>query len=178
CEKIPFMAIENEGSTKRINGMYHYVLRLYDHLINGQKVLVTLIDIQVCFDILVSDGETPDEYEEKSYLRIYTNGTGEKKKAIQAIQENNFVTASDDLYSFYRKTNPLCPYEFFVFIKDFCPLKDFTTIKTYASQMEEFAEVLEQKNKAFMIGMTLHWKDDPKPLKQICFVDVETAPDS
>src|SRR5581483_11852127 len=27
------------------------------------------------------------------------------------------------------------------------------------------------------IGMTLHWKDDPKPLKQICLVDVETEPD-
>ncbi|RIB09522.1 hypothetical protein C2G38_2267674 [Gigaspora rosea] len=29
----------------------------------------------------------------------------------------------------------------------------------------------------FMICMTLHWKDDPKPLKQICLVDVETEPD-
>ncbi|CAB4476463.1 unnamed protein product [Rhizophagus irregularis] len=28
-----------------------------------------------------------------------------------------------------------------------------------------------------MIGMTVHWKDDPNPLKQICLVDVETAPD-
>ena len=27
-----------------------------------------------------------------------------------------------------------------------------------------------------MICMTLHWKDDPKPLKQICLVDLETAP--
>jgi len=25
--------------------------------------------------------------------------------------------------------------------------------------------------------MTLHWKDDPKPLKQICLVDVESALD-
>ncbi|CAI2195887.1 8411_t:CDS:1, partial [Funneliformis geosporum] len=25
--------------------------------------------------------------------------------------------------------------------------------------------------------MTLHWKDDPKPLEQICLVDVETALD-
>ncbi|POG82469.1 hypothetical protein GLOIN_2v1469774 [Rhizophagus irregularis DAOM 181602=DAOM 197198] len=25
--------------------------------------------------------------------------------------------------------------------------------------------------------MTLHWKDDPKPLKQICLVDIETEPD-
>jgi DNA polymerase elongation subunit (family B) len=25
--------------------------------------------------------------------------------------------------------------------------------------------------------MSVHWKDDPNPLKQICLVDVETAPD-
>ena len=25
--------------------------------------------------------------------------------------------------------------------------------------------------------MTLYWKDDPRPLKQICLVDVKTAPD-
>ncbi|CAI2188540.1 19119_t:CDS:2 [Funneliformis geosporum] len=43
--------------------------------------------------------------------------------------------------------------------------------------MGEFAEVLEQKNKVFMIGMTLHWKDDLKQLKQICLIDVKTAPD-
>ncbi|CAI2201956.1 18368_t:CDS:1, partial [Funneliformis geosporum] len=64
-QDIPFMTIENEGSTERINGTYRYVLRLYGHLINGQKALVTLIDIQVFFDILVPDGETPDECEEK-----------------------------------------------------------------------------------------------------------------
>jgi hypothetical protein len=29
----------------------------------------------------------------------------------------------------------------------------------------------------FMVCMTAHWKDDPSPLKQICIVDVETAPD-
>jgi DNA polymerase elongation subunit (family B) len=29
----------------------------------------------------------------------------------------------------------------------------------------------------FMICMTAHWKDDARPLRQICIVDVETAPD-
>ncbi|CAI2197721.1 6420_t:CDS:1, partial [Funneliformis geosporum] len=65
CEKIPFMAIENEGSTERINRTYRYLLHLYGRLINGQKALVTLIDIQVFFDILIPDGEIPDECEEK-----------------------------------------------------------------------------------------------------------------
>ncbi len=182
-QDIPFMAIENEGSTEKINGIYCYVLRLYGHLINGQKALVTLKGIRVLFDILVPDGESPDECEtkirdilsgsvktfsvehtkafpfrgyhtgKKSYLRIYTNSTSSRKTAIKAVQNNNFETASDDLYSFYRKvaqengiqlsgwstikkyiykkskrTSLLCPYEFFVSIKDFCPLEDFTTI--------------------------------------------------
>ena len=59
------MAIDSEGSTEKIKGIYHYVLRLYGHLINGQNALVTLIGIQVFFDILVPDRETPDECEEK-----------------------------------------------------------------------------------------------------------------
>ncbi|CAI2165124.1 14543_t:CDS:1, partial [Funneliformis geosporum] len=59
------MTIKNEGSTKRINRTYCYILHLYNHLINGQKTLVTLINIQVFFDVLVLDGETSDECEEK-----------------------------------------------------------------------------------------------------------------
>ncbi len=131
CQKIPFMTIDSEGSSEKIKGMYRYVLRLYGRLINGQMALVTLIGIQVFFDILIPDGETSDECEEKvreilsgivksfkmehikafpfrgyyrekkPYLRIYTNGTGERKKAIEAVQDNNFEIASDDLYSFH-----------------------------------------------------------------------------
>ncbi|CAG8776045.1 1973_t:CDS:2, partial [Rhizophagus irregularis] len=81
---------------------------------------------------------------------------------------------------------------------DYCPLEDFTTIsdrfpisallrdrtlvlawdiETQSQELGEFAEVLNLKQNVFMICMTLHWKDDPKPLKQICLVDVETEPD-
>ncbi|CAI2198913.1 3652_t:CDS:2, partial [Funneliformis geosporum] len=91
---ISFMAIENERSTERINRTYHYVLRLYGCLINSQKALVTLIDIQVFFDIFVPDGEIPNKCKEKQ-------GKG---------------------------TSPLCLHEFYVSIKDFCPLEDLITI--------------------------------------------------
>ncbi|GBC36227.2 DNA polymerase family B-domain-containing protein [Rhizophagus irregularis DAOM 181602=DAOM 197198] len=50
-------------------------------------------------------------------------------------------------------------------------------IETQSQELGEFAEVLNLKQNVFMICMTLHWKDDPKPLKQICLVDVETEPD-
>ena len=46
------MAIHNEGSSEKINGKFSYVLRLYGSLINGQKAVVTLMGIQVYFDIL------------------------------------------------------------------------------------------------------------------------------
>ncbi|RIB01081.1 hypothetical protein C2G38_2231949 [Gigaspora rosea] len=183
CQEIPFMAIDHEGSSEKINGKYHYVLRLFGTLINGQKAVVTLLGIQVFFDVLVSDGESPDECEikirdilsgsvktflvehikafpfhgyhteKKSYLRIYTNSTGSRKTAIKAIQDNNFETASDDLYLFHHKvargngiqlsgwstinkyiykkgkrTSPLYLHKFYVFIKAFCPLEDLTTI--------------------------------------------------
>ncbi|CAI2194085.1 9950_t:CDS:2, partial [Funneliformis geosporum] len=117
-QEIPFMAIENEGSTERINGTYHYILRLYGHLINGQKVLVTLMDIQVFFDILVPDRETPDKCKEKDHTLVLT-----------------------------------------------------WDIETQSQELGEFAKVLDLNHNVFMISMILHWKDDSKPLKQICFVD-------
>jgi hypothetical protein len=133
-QEIPFMAIDNEGSSEKINGKYCYVLRLYGSLINGQKAVVTLLGIRVFFDVLVPDGESPDDCktkirgilsgskvetlkiehikafpfhgyhtEKKTYLRIYTSGTGKRKTAMKAVQDNNYETASDDLYSFHRK---------------------------------------------------------------------------
>ncbi|CAB5210814.1 unnamed protein product [Rhizophagus irregularis] len=159
--------------------------------------------------------------EKKTYLRIYMSGTGKRKTAIKAVQDNNYETASDDLYSFHRKVarengiqlsgwsmlgnymykkriDPLCLHTFYLSKKYFQPVKDLTTItdrfpisalrrdrtvvltwdiETQSQELGEFAEVLNLKQNVFMICMTLHWKDDPKPLKQICLVDIETEPD-
>ncbi|CAI2200323.1 4499_t:CDS:2, partial [Funneliformis geosporum] len=77
------------------------------HIINGQKALVTLKDIQVFFDILVSDDESPDECETK--IRDILSGSVKtfSVKHIKAfpflVQDNNFETASDDLYLFHHK---------------------------------------------------------------------------
>jgi hypothetical protein len=245
------MAVDNEGSSQKINGKYHYVLRLYGSLINGQKAVVTLLGIRVFFDIRVPDRECPDECEakvrnilsgavkslkiehikafpfrgyhtkKKPYLRIYTRGTGERKTAMKSVQDNNFETASDDMYSFHRKvarengiqlsgwsvlsnyfykkgTDPLCPHIFSISKKDFHPVENFAMIadrfpisaltrdrtlvltwdiETQSRELGEFAEVLNQDDIVFMICMTLHWKDNPKPLKRICLVDVKTVPD-
>ena len=49
-------------------------------------------------------------------------------------------------------------------------------IKTYSSlELGKFPTAQSDESNVFMIGMSVHWKDDPKPLKRICLVDVETA---
>ncbi|CAI2182760.1 4926_t:CDS:2 [Funneliformis geosporum] len=101
--------IDSKVSSQKIKGKYYYLLRLYSSLINSQKAVVTLLGICVFFDILISDEEPPDDCEvklshrKKSYLQIYTNSTEERKKAIKAIQDSNFETASDDMWSFHHK---------------------------------------------------------------------------
>ncbi|CAG8758335.1 25144_t:CDS:2, partial [Dentiscutata erythropus] len=90
------MAVDFEGSSHKIGDKYHYVLCLYGSLINGQKAVVTLTGIRVFFDILISDNEF-------LYPHIFTFGTGDRKKALQAIQDKNFKTASDDMFSFHHK---------------------------------------------------------------------------
>src|SRR2546421_4733034 len=132
-EEIPFMAVDFEGSSEKIGEKNHYILRLYGSLINGQKAVVTLTGIQIFFDIFVPDNESVDDFktkideilcntiniykiehikafpfrgyniEKRSYLRIFTLGSGDRKKALQAIQDNNFETASDDMFSFHHK---------------------------------------------------------------------------
>ena len=79
------------------------------------------------------------------------SGTGKRKTAIKAVQDNNYETASDDLYSFHRKVarengiqlsrwsmlsnyiyknriDPLCPHAFYTSKKDFWPVIDLKII--------------------------------------------------
>ncbi|GES77180.1 DNA polymerase family B-domain-containing protein [Rhizophagus clarus] len=51
-------------------------------------------------------------------------------------------------------------------------------IETYSSRrMGGAPNANFEEDIVFMICMTVHWKDDLEPLKQICLVDVETVPD-
>ncbi|GBC00545.1 hypothetical protein RclHR1_38980001, partial [Rhizophagus clarus] len=51
-------------------------------------------------------------------------------------------------------------------------------IETYSSLgLGNFPTPQSDESNVFMICMSVHWKDDPNPLKQICLVDVDTAPD-
>ncbi|CAI2200391.1 1972_t:CDS:2, partial [Funneliformis geosporum] len=52
-------------------------------------------------------------------------------------------------------------------------------IKTYSSRKTgDVPNAKYEEDVVFMICMTVHWKDDPELLKQICLVDVKIALDS
>ncbi|CAG8485971.1 1028_t:CDS:1 [Dentiscutata heterogama] len=71
-QDIPFMAIDMEESTKFTNGQAWYVLRLYSPLINSQKAVVSITGIQVFFDILVPEDESPNLF--KTKIRAILSG--------------------------------------------------------------------------------------------------------
>ncbi|PKB93646.1 hypothetical protein RhiirA5_440712 [Rhizophagus irregularis] len=97
------------------------------------------------------------------------------------------------------RASSLCAHAFYISIENFHPIEDIAILKdyflisaltrdrtlvltwdieTYNSRgMGEFPLTEYDVNCVFTICMTLHWKDEPKTLKQICLVDVESAPD-
>ncbi|RGB36016.1 hypothetical protein C1646_667298 [Rhizophagus diaphanus] len=85
------------------------------------------------------------------------------------VSVGNYNSISDDEYN-----NPLISSTL---------MKDRTLvltwdIETYSSLgLGNFPTAQSDESNVFMICMSVHWKDNPNPLKQICLVDVETAPD-
>jgi hypothetical protein len=85
------------------------------------------------------------------------------------VSVDNYNPISDDEYS-----NPLISSAL---------LRDRTLvltwdIETYSSLgLGKFPTAQSDESNVFMICMSVHWKNDPEPLKQICLVDVKTTPD-
>jgi hypothetical protein len=85
------------------------------------------------------------------------------------VSVNNYNPISEDDYN-----NPL----FFSALSRDRILILMWDIETYSSRKTgEVPNAKYKEDVVFMIGMTVHWKDDSELLKQICLVDVETAPD-
>ncbi|RGB32666.1 ribonuclease H-like domain-containing protein [Rhizophagus diaphanus] len=230
-QDIPFVSYDIEEAKEYVNKIPHYVLRIYGHLVNGQKAVVTITGIKVFFDICVPENASipkfwecikaypicGDHAEKKSYLRIIASNKDIRFTALDIIsnynskinQENRIETASDDTGTYYHKVtrdapyyakSQHCPHAFYVHIGNFQPIVDFKPlykiypssffsrdralvliwdIETYDSRgLGNFLQAENDTAQVFMICMTVHWKDDPKPLEQICLIDVEMAPDS
>ncbi|EXX60350.1 ribonuclease H-like domain-containing protein [Rhizophagus irregularis DAOM 181602=DAOM 197198] len=52
---IPFVSYDIEEAKENVNKIPHYVLRIYGHLVNGQKAVVTITSIKIFFDIRVPE---------------------------------------------------------------------------------------------------------------------------
>ncbi|RIB10075.1 hypothetical protein C2G38_2043783 [Gigaspora rosea] len=109
---------------------------------------------------------------------------------------------SDYKYNFsapYYTKSQLCLHAFYVHINNFRSVDNLESLyKTYplsliirdrtlvltwdieaydSCGLGKLPEAKDDTAQVFTICMTIHWKDDPAPLKQICLVDMETKPD-
>ncbi|RHZ43910.1 hypothetical protein Glove_804g8 [Diversispora epigaea] len=144
--------------------------------------------------------------EQKPHIRIVTTDIKQRSIALAIIlnynleitDEHKLEAVSDDLRAYYRKVAR--EYRIWALLTNYEYNNEDPTelYKTYPSSLitHDRALVLTwdiethltlgldhvpmaryKEDNIFMICMTVHWKDDPKPLKQICLVDMETAPD-
>ncbi|CAI2193150.1 17895_t:CDS:2 [Funneliformis geosporum] len=80
-----------------------------------------------------------------------------------ALSVNNYNPISDNEYN-----NSL----FFSALSRDCTLVLTWDIETYSSQkIGEVPNTKYEEDVVFMICMTVHWKNDPEPLKQICLIN-------
>ncbi|CAI2188895.1 17631_t:CDS:2, partial [Funneliformis geosporum] len=136
----------------------------------------------------------------KPYIRVTTWNHFDRYKALKIVREVGISTASDDLNPTYYYRKVACekrlPLSSWAVLSNYSykykgnlsanlPTlsRDRTLVLTwdieiYSSQKTgEVPNAKYEEDVVFMICMTVHWKNDPEPLKQICLVDVETAPD-
>ncbi|GES83546.1 ribonuclease H-like domain-containing protein [Rhizophagus clarus] len=205
-QPIHFMPTEVSDDTKYVNGVSSYILRITSSLINGQKAIVNITGIKPFFDVEVPEKMSISMFksrlvkilssilnsaskfrvktisafplqgyhtEKKPYIRVRTWNHYDRYNALKAVRAvvsvNNYNPISEDDYN-----NPLF---------SLALLWDHTLVLTwdieiYSSRKTgEVSNAKYEEDVVFMICMTVHWKDNPKPLKQICLVNVETAPD-
>ncbi|CAB4481272.1 unnamed protein product [Rhizophagus irregularis] len=120
--------------------------------------------------------------EKKAYIRIRTWNHFDQYNALKAVREvgihgtylfrlsvDNYNPISEDDYNNPLFSSALTRDRTLILTWD---------IETYSSRKTgEMPNAKYDEDRVFMICMTVHWKDDPEPLKQICLVDVETAPE-
>ncbi|GES79209.1 ribonuclease H-like domain-containing protein [Rhizophagus clarus] len=182
-QPIHFMPTEVSDD---IEGYSSYILRITGSLINGQKAVVNITGIRPFFDVEVPENHSPSSLktilacilsvtlknttkfgfedirafplqgyhtEKKAYIHVRTWNHFDRYNALKAVRGVGIHTASDDLNCqyYYRK----------VAHEERLLLSSWAVLSNY---LYEFTP-------------DVHWKDDPEPLKQICLVDVETAPE-
>ncbi|PKC54167.1 DNA/RNA polymerase, partial [Rhizophagus irregularis] len=176
---------------------YHAEKKSYLRIIAPNKdIRFTALDI-------ISNYNSKVDQENRIETASDDTGTYYRKVAREyRIPLSRWGLISDYKYNFsapYYAKSQHCPHAFYVHIGNFQPIVDFEPlykiypsslfsrdralvltwdIETYDSRgLGNFPQAENDTAQVFMICITVHWKDDPKPLEQIRLVDVETAPD-
>ncbi|RIA81375.1 hypothetical protein C1645_744568 [Glomus cerebriforme] len=178
---IHFMPTEVSDDTKYVNGVSTYILRITGSLINGQKAIVNITGIKPFFDVEVPEKMSISIFKSKLVKILSSILNSASKFRVETI-------STFPLRGYHTEKKPYIRVRTWNHYDRYNALKavravDRTLvltwdIKTYSSRKTgEVPNAKYEEDVVFMICMTVHWKDDPKPLKQICLVDVETAPD-
>ncbi|CAI2186906.1 1279_t:CDS:2, partial [Funneliformis geosporum] len=167
------MPTEVSDDTKYVNGLSIYILRITVPEKMPLPMFKTKL-VRILSNILNSTSkfgiETINAFplqgyhtEKKPYICVRTWNYYDQNNALKAIRAVGMCTASDNLNCHASQNRTL------VLTWD---------IKTYSSRKTgEVSNAKYEEDVVFIIYITVHWKDDPEPLKQICLIDVETAPD-
>ncbi|CAI2171248.1 1208_t:CDS:2, partial [Funneliformis geosporum] len=98
-----------KASSEKIGKKNHYILHLYGSLINGQKAVVTLIGLQIFFDILILDKESIDDFKDEIHCTAINDYKIENIKVFHSagiIQQGWQMTRTFDK-QFDHQTNKL-----------------------------------------------------------------------
>ncbi|RIB05266.1 hypothetical protein C2G38_2220095 [Gigaspora rosea] len=139
--------------------------------------------------------------EKKAYICIITWNHYDRTRILKEVRKHNIETASDDItniyyyrklarekrlplsewavlsnYNYISNTN-LLHYYFCVSVNNFQPLGDNKPDEQIVSSALIHDRTLVLTGDIETYSSRKMGDDDPKPLKQICLVDVETAPD-
>ena len=103
-KEIPFMVVNFGGSSEKIGEKNCYVLYLYGSLINGQKAVVTLTEIQVFFDICISEKESVNDFKIKIDEILYSIINAYKIESIKAFPFHDYYIEKKVIFtSFYAR---------------------------------------------------------------------------
>lgn len=141
-----------------------------------------------------------------TFIRVFFNNLTERRKAIAALRERDYYTASDDRSCYYRK-----------FARDYSlPIATWMEIRPHTVNRDDRMQTLitnasgikrgtiqnhdptlvmawdieaythskimevpdpEKPDPLYMICATFHWKNEETPFYRVCVVDKDTAPD-
>ncbi|RIB15279.1 hypothetical protein C2G38_2247731 [Gigaspora rosea] len=174
---IHFMPNDVEDAFEYVNNVQTYILHIYGPLINGQKARVDITGIKPFFDVIVPDNEPLSIFKPRLVKIILGAEKIDKSKfgmkVVHAYPIRGYHTQEKSLEE--NKPDDQVITEALSHDRTLVLTWD---IETYsARKMGDLPNAKNDKDQVFMICMTVHWKDNSKPLKRICLVDVETKPD-